>query len=170
MDPLTLIGIASSILKATGLDEKFLHFLKGERGEEAAEIIVEDAKQMTGEEKPKAILQKLNAQDMLRQQLKIKLIEHEYLISKLVMEDKRNARGLQKVALQQADRLSKQFIYFFAWFWSGAATLYIGFITFMPIPPANVRFADTALGFVLGTIVSTIIGYFYGSMLKNDNS
>ena len=28
---------------------------------------------------------------------------------------------------------------------------------------ANTRFADTIVGFILGTVVSTIIGYFYGS-------
>jgi hypothetical protein len=33
----------------------------------------------------------------------------------------------------------------------------------MTIPAANVRFADTVLGFLLGTIIATIINYFYGS-------
>jgi uncharacterized membrane protein len=41
--------------------------------------------------------------------------------------------------------------------------IYITLITFVPIPPENVRFADTIIGFLLGTIVSTIINYYYGS-------
>jgi hypothetical protein len=40
---------------------------------------------------------------------------------------------------------------------------YIFFITFVEIPQANVRFADTVLGTVLGTVVATTINFFFGS-------
>jgi hypothetical protein len=56
----------------------------------------------------------------------------------------------------------KQFVYSLAFTWSIFAMLYISGITFLGIPESGVRFADTALGFILGTVVGTIINYFYG--------
>jgi hypothetical protein len=82
---------------------------------------------------------------------------------KLMLQDKDSSRRMQETALQQEDLFSKRFIYYFAAFWSIAAVLYIGCITFMEVPLDNVRFADTVLGFVLGTVIATIIGFFYGS-------
>lgn len=79
------------------------------------------------------------------------------------LEDVQNARDLQKAALAQNDLFAKRFIYYLAIFWSVAAVLYIGFITFAEIPEANVRFADTILGFLLGTLIATIMNFFYGS-------
>lgn len=74
-----------------------------------------------------------------------------------------DARAMQVAALGQDDKFSKRFVYIFAAGWSIVAVVYIFMITFMSIPAANVRFADTVLGFLLGTIVATIINYFYGS-------
>lgn len=74
-----------------------------------------------------------------------------------------DARAMQVVSLNQVDVFSKRFVYFFAAGWSIVSVIYIFMVTFMSIPTANVRFADTVLGFLLGTIVATIINYFYGS-------
>ena len=74
-----------------------------------------------------------------------------------------NARAMQVVALQQDDLFSKRFLMYFAIGWSVCAVAYIACITFAAIPPANIRFADTILGFVLGTIVSTLLNFFFGS-------
>lgn len=41
--------------------------------------------------------------------------------------------------------------------------LYIFLITWIPIPEQNIRFVDTSLGFLLGTVISTIIMYFFGA-------
>lgn len=49
--------------------------------------------------------------------------------------------------------------------WSVASIVYIGAISFMTIPPDNVRFVDTILGFILGTIISTIFNFWLGSSL-----
>ena len=62
-----------------------------------------------------------------------------------------------------SENFIKQFPVWLAIGWSIAAVLYIGFITFGAIPPANVRFADTILGFLLGTVVATIINFYFGS-------
>jgi hypothetical protein len=95
----------------------------------------------------------------------------EFLIKQIELanEDRANARAMQKVALNQGSWLAKNFIYLFATIWSVFAMVYIGFITFYTIPQASQRFADTILGFLLGTIVSAIIQFFYGSSMGSKN-
>jgi hypothetical protein len=39
---------------------------------------------------------------------------------------------------------------------------YVWAITFYPIPADNVRFADTCLGFMLGTVLAGCIAYLVG--------
>ena len=80
-----------------------------------------------------------------------------------------NSRNLQIEALKQDDVFSKRFVYYFAAYWSLMATIYIFTITFMPIPETSTRFADTTLGFLLGTVIATLIGFFYGNSIKKDN-
>jgi predicted Zn-dependent protease len=75
--------------------------------------------------------------------------------------DVANARNMQNTALQQCDLFSKRFIYYLAAFWSMSAVFYIFIITYYK--PDNERIADTVLGFLLGTIVATIINFFFGS-------
>ncbi len=52
---------------------------------------------------------------------------------------------------------------FMALIWSAFSMVYIGFITFREIPTENIRFVDTIVGFLLGTIVAGVIGYYFGS-------
>lgn len=60
-------------------------------------------------------------------------------------------------------KIELDFIHIFAAIWSVFAMSYVWAITFGAVPVSGTRFADTALGFILGTIIATIIGYFYGS-------
>ena len=92
---------------------------------------------------------------------KLRELDLEY--AKMHMENVKDARAMQTAALAQSDVFSKRFVYYFAAFWSVASCLYIGFITFANIPMANIRFADTILGFLLGTVVATILNFFYGT-------
>jgi hypothetical protein len=92
---------------------------------------------------------------------KLRELDLEY--AKMHMENVKDARAMQTAALNQTDVFSKRFVYYFAAFWSVASCLYIGFITFANIPMANIRFADTILGFLLGTVVATILNFFYGT-------
>lgn len=94
---------------------------------------------------------------------KLRELEFEFEYAKLDAANAADARKLQMAALAQDDVFSKHFIYYFATFWSFSAALYIGFITFGPIPAANVRFADTILGFILGTVIASIMNFFFGS-------
>ena len=92
-----------------------------------------------------------------------KVREIELELARLAQHNTDGARTLQMAALQQNDVFSKRFVYYLSAFWSFFAVVYIVWITFAVIPPDNVRFADTILGFLLGTVVSTIINYFLGS-------
>jgi hypothetical protein len=76
-----------------------------------------------------------------------------------------NARAMQIAALQQSDVFSKRFTMYLTSFWSIAAAVYIGFITFSIIPETNVRFADTILGFILGTVIATMLNFWFGSSI-----
>ena len=91
--------------------------------------------------------------------------EHERELLAMAYGDTANARSMQVAALQQEDLFSKRFIYIFATFWSLFAAGYIAFITFGHIPEDNQRFADTILGFLLGTVVATILQFFFGSSM-----
>ena len=76
-----------------------------------------------------------------------------------------DARAMQVVALNQSDIFSKRFTMYLTTFWSVAATIYIGFITLSVIPDKNIRFADTILGFVLGTVLATMLNFWFGSSI-----
>ena len=91
--------------------------------------------------------------------------EHERELLQMAYGDIANARNMQVEALRQDDLFSKRFIYIFATFWSLFAAAYIAFITFGTIPTDNQRFADTILGFLLGTVVATILQFFFGSSM-----
>jgi len=117
----------------------------------------------------------LSSEDFLK--LKQFELDHELELTKLQQEDNKleveiekayladvaSARTMQVAALQQEDKFSKRFIYYFAIFWAVIVSLYIYGITFENIPEENVRFADTILGFILGTVVAQIVAFFYGS-------
>jgi uncharacterized membrane protein YjjP (DUF1212 family) len=89
--------------------------------------------------------------------------KHEEFKIEQAYKDTADARDMQKVALQQSDVFSKRFVYYLAIFWSVFTAAFITAITFAEIPLANIRFADTILGFLLGTIVATIMNFFFGS-------
>jgi len=57
----------------------------------------------------------------------------------------------------------ENFLFHFAYLWSVATISYLFLVTFVNIPDKNQRTVDTALGFLLGTIIAGLIGYFYGS-------
>lgn len=76
-----------------------------------------------------------------------------------------DARAMQVAALNQSDIFSKRFTMYLTAFWSVCAAIYIGFITFSVIPDTNVRFADTILGFILGTVIATMLNFWFGSSI-----
>lgn len=107
----------------------------------------------------------------LQQNGELKLEEFDVKREEIAAGDRDSARKMQIAALDpnNTDKLSKRFIYYYTGFWSIASTLYIGFITFAKIPESNVRFADTILGFILGTAIASMFNYFYGSSSSSKN-
>lgn len=109
---------------------------------------------------------KLVAQERLLQMQQDKeLKEEDFDIKReeIAAGDRDSARKMQSSALESDSKLAKEFIYYYTAFWSLASSAYIAFITFAVIPEKNVRFADTILGFILGTAVASMFTYFYGS-------
>lgn len=60
------------------------------------------------------------------------------------------------------------FLYGFAYMWSLSSIIYIFCVSFVAIPVSNVRVVDTIVGFLLGTIIAGLIGYFYGASHTSD--
>jgi len=92
-----------------------------------------------------------------------KLAELDLRQFELENADRDSARHMQETALQQDDKFTKHFIYWFAWFWSVGSMAYFFAITFGQVPPSGKDFGNIILGFLLGTAVATIISFFYGS-------
>jgi hypothetical protein len=89
--------------------------------------------------------------------------KHEEFKIEQANKNTADARAMQVAALQQDDKFAKRYVMYLATFWSITAVMYIFLITFTNIPETNVRFADTILGFLLGTVVATILNFFLGS-------
>lgn len=84
-------------------------------------------------------------------------------INETQQKDVADARNNQTNLLKSDDKLAGHFIYWFSWFWSIVSSLYFFAVTFLPMPKDSQHFADIILGFLLGTAVATIIGYFFGN-------
>jgi hypothetical protein len=92
-----------------------------------------------------------------------KLAELDLRQFELENADRDSARHMQETALNQDDKFSKHFIYWFAWFWSVGSMVYFFAVTFGTVPPSGKDFGNIILGFLLGTAVATILNFFYGS-------
>lgn len=83
-------------------------------------------------------------------------------LTELEQKDIDSARKSATDAVAHGDT----FVYRFAWFWSIVSALYFFGVTFVPMPDKASHFADIILGFLLGTAVATIIGFFFGNSDK----
>jgi uncharacterized membrane protein YwaF len=70
---------------------------------------------------------------------------------------------MAKAAMASNDWFVRRFTYFFITAWSVFAMVYIPYITFGTIPAENTRFADTILGFMLGTVMASMFNFLLGS-------
>jgi hypothetical protein len=99
----------------------------------------------------------IDKDDKLTPEQKVEALE----LLKIDLENTKNARELQKIALQQDDLFSKRFIYYLAIFWSVICSIYFFLATFTKV--VNEEMADIILGFLLGTVSGTVINFFFGS-------
>jgi hypothetical protein len=91
--------------------------------------------------------------------------KHEEFMAEMDLKNMQGARDMQLKAMESDDPLVRRFVYFFIAGWSILSATYIGCITFIDIPDQNARFADTILGFVLGTMVASMFQFLLGSSL-----
>lgn len=101
-----------------------------------------------------------NKKELILSKLKKELVE----IKQPVVEQRRASDTMSE------GTVSNKFIYFLAAFWSIFTCAYVFSITFVEIDENNVRFADTILGFLLGTVVAQIISKFFGVQSVRGNS
>lgn len=90
-------------------------------------------------------------------------MKHAEFMAEIDLKNTQDARDMQEKAMENTDPWVRRFVYQFAWVWSLFAIGYIFLITIKDIPEKNVRFVDVVLGFILGTVVSTILNFFFGS-------
>ena len=140
---------------------KLANMLAGQAKETVVNTI---ADKLGVEPKEEAIEAHLTAhpEEMVKlEQLDVQKLEAE-------LKDRENAREMQKLAMQSDDPWVRRFVYLFAWFWAVTSVLYFFFVTFFEVPKTGEQFANFILGFLTGTAVATIIGFFYGGASSGD--
>ena len=155
--------LAAAIPALVDLIPNAIGWFGGDDAEKAAEEVLGIASKVTGiNEKDKA-LEAIQSDSNIALEFKKAVMKDKHRLDEMFLADKKNAREMQNTALNQGDLFSKRFVYYFAIGWSVFAMIYLGAITFVDLPEGSTRFADTILGFLLGTIISGIIQFFYGS-------
>jgi hypothetical protein len=90
-------------------------------------------------------------------------MKHQEFMAEIDLKNTQDARDMQEKAMENNDPWVRRFVYILAAFWSAFAVGYIILITVADIPEKNIRFVDVILGFIMGTVVSTILNFFFGS-------
>jgi hypothetical protein len=84
-------------------------------------------------------------------------------LTEISQKDVSEARSLHSELIKKGDNTASHFIYWYSWFWAITSTIYFFGVTFLHLPDGGKDFANIILGFLLGTAVATIIGFFYGN-------
>ena len=108
---------------------------------------------------------------------------HDIDRTRLMNEDRADARALQRVAMADEDWLTRNFIHLYAILLTGFTFAFIAWAAFgarfdtgadgapSAAGQAQIRTVDTVLGFLLGVSLSAIIQFFFGSSKgSNDKS
>jgi hypothetical protein len=99
-------------------------------------------------------------------------MKHEEFMAELDEKSRQRATDMQMAAMKSDDPLVRRFVYFFIGFWSIFAVGFIPSLIWAPIPESGTRYADTILGYVMGTIVTSmfafLLGSSQGSRMKDD--
>lgn len=151
-----------------GLLKIGLPILAGAVQAKGAELVQEklgvDIAPMLGTSEGQLALKKLEAE---REELLLGMAksvdDRAYQYFEAEVADKNSARQMQIAALGQDDVFAKRFIYWFTGGWSLFGMIFILLTVMYPIPAANIRFVDTAQGFMLATVLGSMFAFFYGS-------
>lgn len=158
MDPLTIgLGLAQLVPGMIRL------FGGGDKAEKVAEKVVDIAKTVTGQDTGEAALEALKADPNKILEFQRAIEAQRVDLEKAYLADVASAREMQIAALGQEDQFSKRFVYYFSMAWSLFAMAYFLAVTFIEVPPAGIRIADTILGVLIGTVLVGIFHYFFGS-------
>lgn len=145
------------LIKNGGEGTNIRKFLRGLK--DVAPEILNIASSVTGIEALKVLGDKIKGSDSISEQDKIIALE----MLKIDMADLADARDLQKVALSQDDLFSKRFIYYLTIGVFGFSALIVLLLFFVKIPDQNRDVINFILGVVVGTGLTGIFNYFYGS-------
>lgn len=115
---------------------------------------------VTNKEEREAL--KMAAQKQV-QEYTVKMEELAQESDKMYIDDKANARDMQKAALLQNDLFSKRFVYYLALSLIGATILFDYFLLFKEIPTANKDMVNTIAGMLNSGGVIAIVQFFFGS-------
>ncbi|QSA97072.1 hypothetical protein [Methylococcus sp. EFPC2] len=112
-----------------------------------------------------------NQEDLLPVRQKGEEQNLELEAQKLANQDRKNARDLQIAAMNSSDPWIRRFIHGFAVLITLLTFAFVFKAAFSsePIDPERLRIIDTVIGFLLGTSLSAIIQFFYGSSYSSSN-
>lgn len=159
MDPVT-IGLAL----ATQFAPSVIKYLtNSDTAGEVAGQVIDIAKTVTGKATVGEARAVLELDPAVQLEFQKAVMAADADLSKAYLADVQNARAMQIAALGQEDLFSKRFVYLFATGWSIFAMLYFCAVTFVPIPAAGQRIADTILGVLITSVIGVMFSYFYGS-------
>ncbi|EPE2648723.1 hypothetical protein KW516_19160 [Vibrio fluvialis] len=155
---LTTIAALSSIVPAIS------KWLGGDKAEAAAEAVSAVAKAVTGVSDPARAAAQIRTDPESQRKFIEEMENKRKEFDELYLKDRQSARDMQvQIAVNSKSKKAREFIYNYAWFMSIASFVYFACITFIPIPEGSQRFADTILGFLLGTVLGAIVAFFYGA-------
>lgn len=97
------------------------------------------------------------------EKLKAEAMKHEEFMAELDEKSRQRATDMQMAAMKSDDWLVRRFVYLFIAFWSVFAVAFIPSLIWVDIPESGTRYADTILGYVMGTIVTSMFAFLLGS-------
>ena len=95
--------------------------------------------------------------------------KHEEFMAELDEKSRQRATDMQMKAMESDDPFVRRFLYYFIGLWSTFSVIFIPCLIWVPIPENNTRFADTILGYVLGTVITGMFAFLLGSSQGSRN-
>jgi hypothetical protein len=89
--------------------------------------------------------------------------KHEEFMAELDEKSRQRATDMQMKAMESDDPLIRRFLYYFIACWSLFSMIFIPCLIWASIPESGQRYADTILGYVMGTIVTSMFAFLLGS-------
>jgi len=77
------------------------------------------------------------------------------------LEDRKDARQLQRTSLDQDDKFSKRFLYYLTMFIVASAVAFIFITIYVPYIEQVAHIVDTSYGILIGTVFVSVINYFF---------